>query len=802
MICETAMRILLIDDAPEFHEEFHNLLRDSGIKYSALDRALDAIEGARLMACDAHDIYFVDNRLPAVSGVNLIEQARANGLLKPVVMLTAFEIPDLDSAAAQAGANDFLVKGEFTPQMLARAIRYARSNATSVAAARMAERRFAMAQDAARIGTWDWDIRTNAVVWSLQLYAIFGLDPAVPHPDLYDYWFNALHPDDRDAAQAGVTDAIAGRGTIDTLFRILRPNPDDLQAPPAIRWISCKGEVIRDASGRPARAVGINVDVTEYQAALHELSISRACAIEDLEKSERRFRTYFENSPACLAHLTKTPDGRFVYEDANPVALASVCLTRDMVVGRTPEEVLGPDKGGNLTEWLLSVYETGEPYQCEPTWKMESGSVIYDATYLPLRDANRQVTGVLVFARDITERRDLESALRQAQKMEALGQLAGGVAHDFNNLLTGVLGCFDLVGRHVTSDKGRRFIDEGKRAVERGTALTSRLLAFSRQQPMSTESVDFNLALESMTDMLTRTLGGSVRVGKRLAPDLWRARADRNQIELAVMNLGINARDAMPFGGTLTIETGNATVDTQHEGGPEPGEYVAISVIDTGTGMPPDVLERVLEPFFTTKAAGKGTGLGLSMVYGVVRQLGGGLAITSEPDKGTTVTLYLPRDVDIAEAKSQPKQNQVAPARILLVEDDLNTQVTISAYAAENGHSIIVAGSSAEALEQLAAGHPVDILIADATLPGVSGLELIALARTHRPELPALLISGKAGGKGLGSCDGIPLLAKPFRHEALTDAMASALESVPHSATVIPLSVGMRANDDVRQAGS
>ncbi|MGE4043815.1 MAG: response regulator [Acetobacteraceae bacterium] len=793
------MRILLIDDASEYHEEFEHLLRQSNIRYSALDYALDAVEGARLMACDAHDIYFVDNRLPAGNGLNLIEQARAAGLCRPVVMLTAFEIPEVELAAAEAGANDFLVKGEFTPQMLARAVRYARSNATAIEAARRAERRFAMAQDAANIGTWDWDIRSNTVIWSPQLYAIFGVDPSVPPSDLYACWLNALHPDDRDAAQAGVTSALAGRGTIDSLFRISRPDPADPLAKHAIRWISCKGEVIRDASGRPTRAVGLNVDVTDHQNALRELSVSRNRALADLEASEHRFQTYFDSSPACMIHFTKIPDGRFVYEDANAAALASVGLTRDMVRGRTPEEVLGPGKGGMLTGWLRSVHETGGPYQCEPTWKTESGTVTYDAMYLPLRDRDGQVAGVLGHAQDITERRRLEASLRQVQKMEALGQLAGGVAHDFNNLLTGMLGCFELVERHVTSDTGRRFIVEGKRAVERGAALTQRLLAFSRQQPMTTEAVDLNIALESMSDMLLRTLGGAIRVGKRLAPDLWRATVDRNQVELAVMNLAINARDAMPVGGTLTIETRNVTIAAQQEGGPEPGDYVAIAVIDTGVGMAPEVLERVLEPFFTTKGPDKGTGLGLSMVYGAVRQLGGGITITSEPGKGTCVTLYLPREgAGVAEAETSRRAPLVARAPILLVDDDPNTQMVVSAYASENGHSILVANTGAEALGQLAAGHPVDMLIADATLPGLSGEELIAHVRARRPGLPALLISGDTAAVARATSGGIPILAKPFKQDALTSAIAGVLGSAADPAKVVPLSSGRLASDGGR----
>ena len=275
--------------------------------------------------------------------------------------------------------------------------------------------------------------------------------------------------------------------------------------------------------------------------------------------------------------------------------------------------------------------------------------------------------------------------------MEALGQLAGGVAHDFNNLLTGILGCFELLGKQVTSERGRHFVEQGIRAVERSKALTARLLAFSRQQPLTTQPVDVNASLEEITEMLVRTLGPDVRIGKMLASDVWTANTDRNQIELAILNLGINARDAMPLGGSLTISTRNLTFTTAC-GDIAPGDYVAIMVTDTGSGMTQEVLARVLEPFFTTKETGKGTGLGLSMVAGVVKQLGGGIQITSEVGKGTSVTLFLPRAEAEAEAATLAGSVfSIAPARLLLVEDDPDTVSVFTAYASEANHTVLVA---------------------------------------------------------------------------------------------------------------
>ncbi len=779
------MRILLVDDSAAYREEFAQLLQDSGIKYEALDHAATADEGARLIACDAHDIYFVDYRMPALDGLSLVRQARSDGLTKPVVVLTAYDSPAVDDAAEQSGANDYLPKGEFSPAMLGRAIRYARQNAASVQAAREAEARFVMAQEAADIGSWDWDVRTNKVVWSPRMYGIFGRDPATVGTDLFGVWLQSIHPDDRDQAQAAALAALAGQASLNSMFRIMRPDVSRPDAPAAVRWISCKGEVVRDGAGRPIRMVGINVDVTEQQNRLARLRASRNEAVAGMQLSELRFQTYFESASDCMFHVRLEPDGRFVYEAVNPVALAAAGATLEMVRGRTPEEILGPDKGRTMTEGLRRVCETGEPFRYEPTWTMASGPVTYDAVYLPLRDHDGVITGVLGIARDVTEHRRIQAGLHQAQKMEALGQLAGGVAHDFNNLLTGFLGCFELLRKYAPADAARRLISEGVRAVERGTALTGRLLAFSRQQPLATEPVDVNASLDEIGELLVRTLGGSVRIGRRPAPDLWPASADRNQLELAILNLAINARDAMPLGGTLTIETRNETIPAAQDNGVAAGDYVVVAITDTGVGMTADVLERVLEPFYTTKEPGKGTGLGLSMVHSVIGQLGGNVRITSEPGKGTCVTLYLRRATPNTAAMPATPIQPPAGISILLVDDDHDVQTVVSAYAGEFGHNVIVAVTPADALAVLDKEQPVDLLIADRDLPGTSFNELVAAARARRPDLPALLVSARPEASGSGTAGNFPVLAKPFRQDAFNYAIAALLADVVPSAKVI-----------------
>jgi PAS domain S-box-containing protein len=264
-------------------------------------------------------------------------------------------------------------------------------------------------------------------------------------------------------------------------------------------------------------------------------------------------------------------------------------------------------------------------------------------TYLPLRNKAGEIIGVLGSASDITDHLRLQATLRQSQKMESLGQLAGGIAHDFNNLLGAMLGSLELLEDHVISEEGTALVNSCVQTVKRGRALTGRLLAFSRQQPITPEPADINSLVEEAAIMLEHTLRGSVRIEKRLAPDLWLAVVDCNEIELTIVNLAVNARDAMPSGGEMTLETRNETITEPQDDGLALGQYVAIAVTDTGEGMTPEVLARAVDPFFSTKPYGSGTGLGLSMVDGLVRQLGGGLRIASKLGEGTCVTLYLPR---------------------------------------------------------------------------------------------------------------------------------------------------------------
>jgi CheY-like chemotaxis protein/two-component sensor histidine kinase len=372
-----------------------------------------------------------------------------------------------------------------------------------------------------------------------------------------------------------------------------------------------------------------------------------------------------------------------------------------------------------------------------------------------------------------------EDQLRQAQKMEALGQLTGGIAHDFNNLLTAVIGNLDLALRRETTESVARLLRGAMQGADRGARLTGQLLAFGRRQALSVGPVDLNRLIANLEPMLVSTLTPAIRIEKSLQPKLWPALADTTQIELALLNLAINARDAMPGGGAMTMSTRNVAATEPDRPidlvGDAPA-YVALTVRDSGVGMPQDVVARAFEPFFTTKGIGKGSGLGLSMVYGLAKQLGGTVTIESKVGEGTTIVIYLPMATEaVVEARDDHPTYGVDPAPrgspVLVVDDDAIVRDTTCASLREFGYEVIEAGDGASALRILDSGCAVDVLVTDLVMPGMPGSTLALQARKRRPNLSVIVMTGYSEALGPDGID-CPVLQKPFRPAQLAAMVA------------------------------
>jgi PAS domain S-box-containing protein len=508
------------------------------------------------------------------------------------------------------------------------------------------------------------------------------------------------------------------------------------------------------------------------------LELQVAARTAELQAKEARLRTIFETSYTYLGLMS--PDGTML--DANAISLAGINASLEDVVGKPFWETpwfTGTPGMPETVRAAIPIVASGEIVRQEIHVNLPAGGWRwFEFQMRPVRDANDTVVAIVPEAVEMTGRRQAEEALRQAQKMEAIGQLTGGIAHDFNNLLQVITGNLYLLQQRV--EKGsysdlRRLIERGILGAQRAATLTQRLLAFSRRQPLDPKSLDINRLVTGMSDLLQRSLGENISIQTVLSAGLWRSFADASELENALLNLAVNARDAMPEGGKLTIETANALVDDAYAAASNdeatPGQYVMIAVSDTGTGMSREVIAKAFEPFFTTKEAGQGTGLGLSQVYGFVKQSGGHVRIYSEANEGTTVRIYMPRLVEepkesINQAARPPLFAGTREETILVVEDDADVRANTTTMLRELGYGVLEASDGPGALRIIESRSGIDLLFTDIGLPGgLNGRQLADKARVQRPRLGVLFTSGYARSAIVhqGRLDpGVELLSKPF----------------------------------------
>ncbi len=459
--------------------------------------------------------------------------------------------------------------------------------------------------------------------------------------------------------------------------------------------------------------------------------------------------------------------------------------------GYTPEEIIGQhfsrfytpeDRATNLPARALEISAREGKFEAEGWRLRRDGSRFWAHVVIdPIRDSEGRLAGYAKVTRDLTERREAQErlekareALFQSQKMDAVGQLTGGVAHDFNNLLMAVMGSLELLKKRLPDDPQiMRLLDNAMLGARRGATLTQRMLAFARRQELDAQPLDLAALVTGMSELLERSLGGEVQLKIEMPSGLPQVRGDENQIELALLNLSVNARDAMPNGGVIRIHAG--TVQAHESDGVAPGLYVRLSVEDSGEGMNEETLARATEPFFTTKGVGKGTGLGLSMVHGMTAQMGGRLLLKSHPGRGTTAEIWLPAaGADGAAVLPQAEQAQAAPGRalrVLAVDDDALVLFNTSAMLEDLGHKALEAVSGAEALEILRR-EKVDLVITDQAMPRMTGVQLLEVVRAEWPGLPVILATGYAELPG-GAGAGLPKLNKPFSEQDLARAIAA-----------------------------
>ncbi len=588
------------------------------------------------------------------------------------------------------------------------------------------------AQRFANLGSWVWDMAHGTVTWSNQLYEIYGLKPG-EFGGTFESFLSCVHEDDRDRIRAEVTKAYQSGQPFRLEERIVRPDGE-------IRNLQSSGEVIKNERGNAIRMLGICQDVTEQKQ-----------AASSLREVETQYRLMIESVHDYAIYMLD-PNGN----------ISSWNTGAERIKQYSAAEVLGTHFGRfyidaeretGLPERALRIAEHEGKYEAEG-WRLRKDGTTFWASVIidPIRDDKGALLGFAKITRDITERREADERLEaareqlvQSQKMEALGQLTGGIAHDFNNLLMIMSGHAQMLRRRLSDPSQLRSVDAIHAAASRGESLTRQLLAFSRRQALHPAVVDLRERIEAVREMLGSSLRGDIELELDIAEGLWRTEVDLAELELALVNVAVNARDAMPEGGKITLSARNVRLKRGQIEDLE-GEFIALSLTDAGGGIPPEIMPRIFEPFFTTKSVGRGTGLGLSQVYGFAHQSGGAVKAVSAVGRGTTVTIYLPRSEAALSVLPEPVA-EPPPARaggtILAVEDNREVAEVTARMLEDMGYRVLLVQNAPDALLLLQHNDKIDLVFSDIVMPGaMNGLALAREIKTRFPGIPVVLTSG------------------------------------------------------------
>jgi PAS domain S-box-containing protein len=792
---DRSVRILLLEDSQLDGELLAGHLGRAGLTYT-LDRVETQADFENALRTGGYDLVLSDFALPGFDGHLALRLARDISPDTPFIFVSGVLGELFATESLKQGATDYVLKRNLMrlPSAVDRALAEAherRERRRAEAALSASEISTRIALEAASFGLWAFMPTTGQLQWDRRCREMFGTDPAAPLD--YSVFLGSVHSQDRERMDAAVQQAILLEGTreIDEEFRILHPSAGE-------RWIATRGRSIFEGKVC-VRFTGVVQDITEQkraQQALRELNERLEASVEQRTRERDRI-WHLSRDLLCVL----SADG--VMLSVNPAWTGVLGWRSEDITGRPFYELLHPDDLSATRAALARLFaDDASPRfvaRCrhhDGSFRWLSGTAATEdgLMYCVARDitSEREAAAELEAAnrqllQQIAERERVEKTLQQMQRLDAVGQLTSGVAHDFNNLLTVILGNVTFIERGLSSAGGEpslmRRLSHMRIAAERGAKLTSQLLSFSRRQRLEPKPLDLNETVHSMRDLLQSTMGGSIQIETNLSSDLWPALVDPTQIELIILNLAINARDAMAVGGSLTVATSNTVLydPPRRPEEPGPGEYVMLSVADTGAGMSDEVLAKAFEPFFTTKEVGKGSGLGLAQVFGFAKQSGGGVQIETCVGRGTEVRVLMPRASVRGVESAVGGQRSADPGRphsgrkILVVDDDASVREITVTTLSELGYVVVEAGSGGAALDQLDRAADIDLLVVDYAMPGMNGADVVREAQSRRPGLPYLYLTGYADLGALKEVGENGIVQKPFQEEELAAKIVQAL---------------------------
>ncbi len=761
---QSVIRILHLEDDDNDAELVAAALASDGIR-SDIVRVGNELDFRAQLKHGAFDLIIADYALPAFDGLAALRIARREVPHVPFIVVSGTLGEELAIETLKTGATDYVLKDRLfrLGPALRRALREAakeREREKAEIALEDNQKRLDFALRASRMGVWSWEVDQNVFRGDERMTELLGADPIRPPSDIQGF-LSHVHQEDRDRVESTIDAAREHQKELHIEYRVATGDT-------AVRHVATRGQFSVDGATRN-RLIGVSWDVTEMRRE---------------EQQQRLLSTVLES--AINAVLITDAEGRINWINSAFTELTGYTMSE--VVGKNPRIFKSGKHDSDFYRRMWETLQRGVPWQGQIVNRRKDGSLYTEETVIcPVRGAYGETTSFVCMKRDISLEVDLTRQLQQSQRLEAVGRLAGGIAHDFNNILTVISGNADLALADLPLDEPvteafREIADAARRAV----SLTRQLLAFSRKQILQPRVIDLNELVSGTEKMLRRMIGEDIKLRTRLRPGLASVMADPGQIEQIVMNLAVNARDAMPRGGELFFETENIEIHETHSGiggvRMRSGRYVKLTVADTGEGMDEETLTRIFEPFFTTKEKGKGTGLGLSTVYGIVKQSGGYIWARSAPVAGTSFEILFPQveSVPVPREKDASSAAKRGGETVLVVEDEEVVLKLARSILERSGYKVITAGNGADAL-RIVENHPepLHLLLTDVVMPGMSGRVLADGAKSLRHDLRVLFTSGYTDDAIVhhGVLDaGTHLLEKPYSRRSLLAAVRKALD--------------------------